>query len=272
MANLRNRLESYVVRQTGDLVDDLADERRQDLAEVLHDLEGYSPRAAEAEQRTEDLVEKLEHRNVLVSKARARIEELERELADARKETDDRNHTINAELEAERIRAAEREQNLRAKLDVREAELRHRAAALEERERELLYTDRELAERERTVSVRETGVQNRARELEGRSDERLAERERHLADREAQLESLERMAANEKQSLERRSIHVTELERRAELRLGRLGEREQKLVADTESLEKRATELAHLDEQLERRKRELDSYVARVQERLGPRP
>src|SRR5687767_5615395 len=104
MAKLRRRLESYVVRQTGDLVDDLGDERRQELAEVLHELEGYSPRAAEAEQRTEELVDKLEHRNVLVAKARARIEELERELVDAKKETDDRNDKISAELEAERIR------------------------------------------------------------------------------------------------------------------------------------------------------------------------
>ena len=80
MSKLRNRLESYVVRQTGDLVDDLGDEGRQELAEVLHELEGYSPRAAEAEARMEELVEKLESRNVLVEKSRARIEELEREL------------------------------------------------------------------------------------------------------------------------------------------------------------------------------------------------
>jgi uncharacterized protein (DUF3084 family) len=73
------------------------------------------------------------------------------------------------------------------------------------------------------------------------------------------------MAANEKQSLERRSIHVTELGRKAELHLSQVAEREQALAAEKNELEKRATELAHLEEQLERRKRELDTYVARVQ-------
>ena len=40
MSNLRNRLENYVVRQTSDVVDDLSDDRRKELAEVLHDIEG----------------------------------------------------------------------------------------------------------------------------------------------------------------------------------------------------------------------------------------
>ena len=80
------------------------------------------------------------------------------------------------------------------------------------------------------------------------------------------------MAANEKKSLERRSIHVTELGRRAELRLGQLEEREQRLAAESAELEKRATELGELEDQLERRKRELDSYVARVQGRLHSEP
>ena len=81
MSKLRDRLESYVVRATGDVVDDLPGERRQELAEVLHELEGYSPRAAEAEQRTEELVEKLveidpRDYQIALDKARARIEEL----------------------------------------------------------------------------------------------------------------------------------------------------------------------------------------------------
>ena len=78
MSKLRSRLENYVVQQTGDLVDDLPDERRTELAEVLHDLEGFSPRAAEAEERTEELVAKLENRNAALAKSRARITELER--------------------------------------------------------------------------------------------------------------------------------------------------------------------------------------------------
>ena len=80
MSKLRTRLENYVVRQTGDLVDDLHDERRSELAEVLHEIEGYSPRTAEAEERIDELVSKLENRNAALAKSRARIEELEREL------------------------------------------------------------------------------------------------------------------------------------------------------------------------------------------------
>ena len=145
MANLRNRLESYVVRQTGDLVDDLGDEQRKDLAEVLHELEGYSPRAAEAEIRMEELVEKLENRTVLVEKSRARIEELERELAEAKANDDDLQERIAAEIETERIRAAEREQTFRVELEARESDLRRRVEGVEGRERELLHSDRERA-------------------------------------------------------------------------------------------------------------------------------
>ena len=59
MPKIRTRLESYVVRNTADIVDELSDERREELAEVLHDLEGHSPRAEEAENRAAELVEKL---------------------------------------------------------------------------------------------------------------------------------------------------------------------------------------------------------------------
>ena len=45
MPKIRPRLESYVVRNTADIVDELSDERREELAEVLHDLEGHSPRS-----------------------------------------------------------------------------------------------------------------------------------------------------------------------------------------------------------------------------------
>ena len=102
MPKIRTRLESYVVRNTADIVDDLSDERREELAEVLHDLEGHSPRAEEAERLTEDLVEKLEHRNIVIAKSRARIEELERELAKARAEAGDREERI---TDADRGRA-----------------------------------------------------------------------------------------------------------------------------------------------------------------------
>jgi hypothetical protein len=80
------------------------------------------------------------------------------------------------------------------------------------------------------------------------------------------------MASNEKQSLERRSVHVAELARKAALRLSRLDEREERIAAETADLEKRATELAHLEEHVERRMRELEAYVARVQGSLPSLP
>ena len=91
---LRNRLESYVVRNTGELVNELTDERRDELAEVLHELEGHSSRAAEAESRADELVEKLEHRNVVLAKARTRIEELEHALAKAHADLGDRKSVV----------------------------------------------------------------------------------------------------------------------------------------------------------------------------------
>ena len=115
-------------------------------------------------------------------------------------------------------------------------------------------------------------VANRAQEIENRSDERLRERERHLADREAQLESLERMASNEKQSLEReRSTSPSWRGRQSFASAGWMRAR-RRLPPKRADLEKRATELAHLEEHVERRVRELEAYVARVQGSLPSLP
>src|SRR6188508_413972 len=173
MPKIRTRLESYVVRNTADIVDDLSDERREELAEVLHDLEGHSPRAEEAERLTEDLVEKLEHRNIVIAKSRARIEELEAELAKARVEAGDREERITDQIEVERIRTAEHEQAFRSELEGREAEIKRRLEAFDLREQELRHSDGELSERERSMSLREAAIENRSRELESQSDERL---------------------------------------------------------------------------------------------------
>jgi hypothetical protein len=44
------------------------------------------------------------------------------------------------------------------------------------------------------------------------------------------------------------------------------------LAEETAAVEQLATELAQREEQLERRKRELESYVSRVQGNLRPQP
>lgn len=279
MPKIRTRLESYVVRNTADIVDDLSDERRGELAEVLHEIEGHSPRAAQAERRTEELVEKLEHRNIVIAKSRTRIEELESDLAKAKAENGDREERIAEQLEAERIRTAEREQGFRSDIEGREAEIKRRLETFDLREQELRHTESELSNRERTLSVRETGIENRtrelenrARELESRSDERQSAREEALESREAAVESAEKLAATEKQSLERRAVEAAELERRAAFRADSLAEREAKLVAEAELLEQRSARLTELEHQLENRRVDLAAYAARVQGSLPSQP
>lgn len=265
MSKLRTRLENYVVRTTGDVVDDLSKERRAELAEVLHDLEGYSPRAAEAEQRTEELVEKLDNRNAALDKARARIEELEAELAQAEADSGDREQRMVAELEVERIRIAEREQIFRDEIAAREREVERRIEILEGREGELRYTDSRLLELERRLGLREAELDNQAAELEARSDERLKAREAELDERERQIEVEERKTAEDKRRFESRAIHVTELERRSQLRIASAEERESALIAARKELDLLSAELAEREAGIDRRKREFDAYVRRVQ-------
>ena len=166
MSKLRTRLENYVVRNTSDVVDDLSDERRKELAEVLHDVEGYSPRAAEAERQMDELVEKLDNRNAALDKARARITELEAELVQAESDAGDREQRMAAELEIERVRIAEREQTYREGIAGREREVERRIELLEGREGELRYSDGLLLQREHALGVREAELKTLAEELE----------------------------------------------------------------------------------------------------------
>ncbi len=265
MSKLRARLENYVVRTTGDVVDDLPKERRQELAEVLHDLEGYSPRAAEAEQRTEELVEKLDNRNATLDKARARIAELEEELAQSEVDAGNREQRMAAELEVERVRIAEREQTFRDDIAAREREVERRLEILEGRAEELRYADGRLLELERNLGLREAELDNRAQELEARSDERLKAREAELDERQRHIEIEERNTAEEKRRFESRAIHVTELERRSHLREASVEAREAELREACDELGRKEAELAGREADIERRKREFDAYVRRVQ-------
>jgi len=265
MSKLRARLENYVVRTTGDVVDDLSKERRQELAEVLHDLEGHSPRAAEAERQTEELVEKLDTRNAALDKARARIEELEAELTQAEADAGTREQRMTAELEVERIRIAEREQGFRDDIAAREREVERRLELLEGRAEELRYTDSRLLEFERNLGLREAELDNRATELAARSDERLKAREAELDTRERQIEMAEHETAEEKRRFESRAIHVTEIERRSHLREGSVQEREEALREARKELDRMTSEMAQREADIDRRKREFDAYVRRVQ-------
>ncbi len=265
MSKLRTRLENYVVRQTSDVVDDLSDDRRKELAEVLHDIEGHSPRAAEAERQMDELVEKLDNRNAALDKARARIAELEEELAQAEADAGDREQRMAAELEVERIRIAEREQTFRDEIAAREREVVRRIEILEGREAELRYTESRLLELERNLGMREAELDKLAQELEARSDDRLKSREAELDARERQIEVAERETAEEKRRFEGRAVHVTELERRSHLREASVRDREETLREERQKLDERVTELTEREELVDRRKREFDAYVRRVQ-------
>ena len=265
MSKLRTRLENYVVRHTSEVVDDLSDERRQELAEVLHDVEGYSPRAAEAERQMDELVEKLDNRNAALDKARARIAELEAELVQAESDAGDREQRMAAELEVERVRIAEREQTFREGIAAREREVERRIELLEGREGELRYSDGLLLQREHAVGVREAELETLAQELEARSDERLKAREAELDARERQIEVEELKTAEEKRRFESRAIHVTELERRSHLREASVEEREAELLEARKQLDEQSADLAQREEIVDRRKREFDAYVRRVQ-------
>src|SRR6187551_857767 len=142
MSKLRTRLENYVVRSTGDIVDDLPDERRTELAEVLHELEGYSPRAAEAEERTDELVAK-----------RVRIAERERHFR--------------AELEARELELTRRIEAVSG----REREVRHADTQLSDRERSLGLRESTLDTRAHELAQRSD---ERLREREAGLDEREA--------------------------------------------------------------------------------------------------
>jgi chromosome segregation ATPase len=265
MSKLRTRLENYVVRQTSDVVDDLSEDRRKELADVLHEVEGHSPRVAEAERQMDELVEKLANRNAALDKSRARIAELEEELARAEVDAGDREQRIVAELEVERVRIAEREQTFRDEIAAREREVERRLEILEGRADELRYTDSKLMEHERHLGMREAELDNLAQELEARSDERLKAREAELDERERQIERMERETAEEKRRFESRAIHVTELERRSHIREASVQEREEALLEARKELERESAEVARREADIDRRKSEFDAYVRRVQ-------
>ena len=271
MPKIRTRLESYVVRNTADIVDELSDERRERARRGPPRPRRAQPTRGGGREPSRGAGREARAPQRRARKSRARIEELEHELAKAKAESGDREQRIAEQLETERIRVAEREQKFRSELEAREAEITRRLETLDVREQEL---------RHRIVTSRTGSAPCRARgqrrvppqELENRSDERLKDREQALDDREAGIARAEKLAATEKQSLERRTVQAAELERRAALRAESFEEREAKLAAEAEILEQRSAKLTELEQQLEHRKDELAAYVARIQGSLPSQP
>jgi chromosome segregation ATPase len=118
---IRNRLENYVVRSTSELLEELPDDRQRELGELLNDLEGRGARVHEAENRIEELLGRLEQRGAAVGALESEVSELKARVARLRHELEERERVANDRLEAERVRAAERERRLREQLEELEA-------------------------------------------------------------------------------------------------------------------------------------------------------
>lgn len=114
---IRNRLESYVVRSTSELLEDLPEDRQSELGELLNDLEGRGARVGEAETRIEELLARLEQRGTAVTALEAEVSELKARVARLKHELEERERQANDALEAERVRSAERQQQLREELE-----------------------------------------------------------------------------------------------------------------------------------------------------------
>jgi peptidoglycan hydrolase CwlO-like protein len=113
---IRNRLENYVVRSTTELLEDLPKDRQSELGELLSELEGRGERFAEAENRIEELLARLEQRSTAVTALEAEVAELKARIGRLKHELEERDRQANDRLEAERVRAAERERQLREEL------------------------------------------------------------------------------------------------------------------------------------------------------------
>ena len=114
---IRNRLESYVVRSTTELLGELPENRQSELGEALNDLEGRGERVVDAENRIEELLARLEQRSTAVTALEAEVSELKARVARLKHELGERERQANDRLEAERVRAAERERRLKEELE-----------------------------------------------------------------------------------------------------------------------------------------------------------
>jgi chromosome segregation ATPase len=114
---IRNRLENYVVRSTTELLEDLPENRQSELGELLAELEGRGESFVEAETRIEELLARLEQRSTAVNALEAELSELKARVARLKHELQERDRQANDRIEAERVRAAEREGQLREELE-----------------------------------------------------------------------------------------------------------------------------------------------------------
>jgi chromosome segregation ATPase len=200
---LRDRLEQALLRRAARLLDVMADERGDDLAEVLRELDGM--RAPEdggppGAEEADELRRRLAEREAELDRLRASVGGLRHELDAARAQAQEAERRLTAETAAgheHERRARELQQRLaeatlrrssgdtlvegqRARLEQREARLADLERAAEERLAELDDLERSGIGRESRLDLREDELERLEGELTVR-EERLVRREAELA-------------------------------------------------------------------------------------------
>jgi type IV pilus assembly protein PilQ len=197
---LRDRLEQALLRRAARLLDVTADERGDDLAELVRELESTSPDAGADE--ADDLLELrrlFAEREDDLNKMRSSIGSLRQELDAARAQAQEAERRLAAEAAAahEHQRRARDLQERLAEATLRRApqepgsdadrtRLELRESRLEKAERAAEARVRELDELESVMSTREARLDYREDELD-RLKAELALREERLARREEEV-------------------------------------------------------------------------------------
>ena len=213
---MRETLERHLVQRAAKLVEETIDERREELAARLAELEQRSRELAAVDSKLARLGARLDAAGAAEGTWADRVEHLVTELEQAR---------VAAEREQQARRSSERdlrEALLRvdetetltrraAKLDAREAALERRAAELEERMESVVNGDLVRDRLEQAPAL--------LRELDARG--------RELEDRERQLEVGERFVLRERTRLDENAARARELEERLRERETELARRDQ---------------------------------------------
>jgi chromosome segregation ATPase len=295
-----DRMEDFFLRNASEIVDDIADQRHEQLAELLSTLDARTAQVAAAEDRAEQLEKRLGALGP--DSDRSDPDEIDRLLAELTRSDDqvaDTQREVREqaqELVLLRERVATQEAD-RVELDRQVGELEPLRESEGERSRitsELDAFARELTEREEEVARREEDVLGRettAQQIEDFKARRedvealaalLERRESVLREREAEAASAETFAESARsraESQERRLSQAEETvrDRLADLdtREADLDERSARFEADTlareDRLEDEESRLRVLEERLTQKESELSAYVGQVQGMLRHR-
>ena len=233
---MRETLERHLVQRAAKLVEETIDERREELAARLAELEQRSRELAAVDSKLARLGARLDAAGAAEGTWADRVEHLVTELEQARRSSE-------RDLREALLRVDETETLTRraAKLDAREAALERRAAELEERMESVVNGDLVRDRLEQAPAL--------LRELDARG--------RELEDRERQLEVGERFVLRERTRLDENAARARELEERLRERETELARRDQ---AATEAA-------AAWEAEVELRNRQLRRAESSVEER-----